>query len=280
MLNNIVNRDMKVSIIIPTYKPQDYIWECLDSIRNQTFSNDDFEVILVLNGCKEPYYSQIQEYIDKHFAGYNVNFIQTDQGGVSNARNIALDVAKGEYITFIDDDDYISPKYLEELYRAATPNTVSLCYPYAFNDGKPEIQLPFSITDVYDTYHLRTDIRLSSKVRKYFSGPWMKLIPKSFIQGRIFDVRFKNGEDSLFMFSISDKINKLSFTSREAIYYRRYRDGSAMMNNRTKKERAINTLNGIREYITIYRNGKYNFLFFVTRLLAEVKFLFKTFLID
>ena len=109
---------MKVSVIIPTYKPQAYIWECLDSIKNQTFPKEDFEVILVLNGCNEPYYSQIKEYIDNNLVDYNVNFIQTDQGGVSNARNIALDAAKGEYVTFIDDDDYISPKYLEELYKA------------------------------------------------------------------------------------------------------------------------------------------------------------------
>ena len=102
---------MKISVIIPTYKPGAYIWECLDSLRNQTLPKEDFELILVLNGCKDPYYSQIQEYIDKNLIGNNVNFIQTDTGGVSNARNIALDVAKGEYITFIDDDDYISASF-------------------------------------------------------------------------------------------------------------------------------------------------------------------------
>jgi hypothetical protein len=165
---------------------------------------------------------------------------------------------------------------LEELYRAASPNTVSLCYPYAFNDGKPEIQLPFSITDVYDTYHLRTDIRLSSKVRKYFSGPCMKLIPKSFIQGRIFDVRFKNGEDSLFMFSISDKINKLSFTSREAIYYRRYRENSAVTQQRSLAQRFTNAMRIIREYIKIYVNSPhtYSFRFLITRILGTLKSIF------
>ena len=129
------NYFMKISVIIPTYKPQDYLWECLNSLVAQTFPKEDFEVILVLNGCCEPWKSNIQQYIDARMQGMNVNYIQTDEGGVSNARNIALDFAKGDYVTFIDDDDLISPTYLEELYEKAAPDTVSLCYPYAFNDG-------------------------------------------------------------------------------------------------------------------------------------------------
>lgn len=268
-----MEQSIKISVILPTYKPQNYIWECLDSIRNQTFPKEDFELILVLNGCKEPYYSQIKNYINNNLYDYNVNFIQTDQGGVSNARNIALDVAKGEYITFIDDDDYISPKYLEELYKAASPETISLCYPYAFNDGEPDVQLHYPITRVYDEYHLRTNIRLSYKVRKYFSGPCMKLIPMSFILDRRFDVRFKNGEDSLFMFLISDRIKNISFTSKDAVYYRRYREGSAIASKRSRKSTTINSLKLIYEYCKALFKAplSYNYLFFMTRVLSSFK---------
>ena len=124
-----------ISVIIPTYKPQSYIWECLESLVNQTFPRRHFEVILVLNGCTEPWKSQIEDYISKKMLGMNVNFIHTRQGGVSNARNIALDAAIGEYVTFIDDDDFVSEHYLEKLYAKASTDTISLCYPYAFNDG-------------------------------------------------------------------------------------------------------------------------------------------------
>ncbi|MBO7261336.1 MAG: glycosyltransferase family 2 protein [Alistipes sp.] len=267
---------MKISVIIPSYKPQAYIWECLDSIKNQTFSKEDFEIILVLNGCKEPYYSQIRNYIEQNLSGYSVNFIQTDQGGVSNARNIALDVARGEYVTFIDDDDYISPKYLEELYQAASPDTVSLCYPYAFNDGDADNQLEFYVTNAYKKCHLKTKHRLSSKVRKYFSGPCMKLIPMSFIQDRRFDVRFKNGEDSLFMFLISDKIDKISFTTEDAVYYRRFRKGSAISLHSDKKQIAKVIIRLIRAYSMTYFKAinRYNFCFYATRILGAVKVLF------
>ncbi len=262
----------KISIIIPTYKPQSYIWECLDSLVGQTFSKEDFEVILVLNGCKEPYEGEIRQWLDKH-NDLVVNFIQTDQGGVSNARNIALDMARGEYVTFIDDDDYVSPSYLEELYAKASPNTISLCYPYAFNDGEPEKQLPYKITETYNKLS-KFGKQKYPRSRKYFSGPCMKLIPMSFIQGRRFDVRFKNGEDSLFMFLISDKFKYVDYTSKEAKYYRRYRANSAVTNKKTRKYIIGNQAKLAIAYIKVYlRNPSiYWFIYFFTNLLGIIKF--------
>ena len=269
---------MKISIIVPTYKPQEYIWECLDSIKKQTFSPEDFEVILVLNGCDEPYHSQIKNYINQNFTEYNINFIQTDIGGVSNARNLALDVAIGEYITFLDDDDFISPQYLEELYRQASPNTVSLCYPYAFNDGKPDIQLQYGLTKVYNKYHKRPNNTINSKVRKYFSGPCMKLLHRGIIGDRRFDIRFKNGEDSIFMFHISDKMSHVEFTSEKAIYYRRYRDGSAIMSKRSLIQKATNTAKIIGVLLKIYSRhpASYSISFLGTRILGCIKSIIST----
>lgn len=264
---------MKISVIVPTYKPQGYLWKCLDSIYNQSFSKSDYELLLVLNGCNEPFHSQIKDWLGKH-SDLQVQFFQTDEGGVSNARNIALDNAKGEYITFIDDDDLVSPMYLQELYEKATPDTVSLCYPYAFNDGKIEKQLSlYGVTDAYNYCTEHKCNKLTSMVRKYFSGPCMKLFPMSFIQDRRFDVRFKNGEDSLFMFLISDKIKKFAFTSKDAVYYRRYRDNSAYTRSKTKREIIANKTSLIKAYISIYlrRPQKYSLLFFITRLLGTLR---------
>lgn len=263
---------MKISVIVPTYKPQAYLWECLDSIYNQTFPKSDYELVLVLNGCNEPYNTQILDWLSKH-KDLNVQFFQIDTGGVSNARNIALDNAKGEYVTFIDDDDLISTAYLKELYEKATPDTVSLCYPYAFNDGDIEKQLSYSITKAYDYICKHKCKNLSSMARKFFSGPCMKLIPMSFIYDRRYDVRFKNGEDSLFMFLISDKIDKVSFTSKDAIYYRRFRENSACTRSKTKREIIANKMNMIKAYISIYlrKPQKYSLLFFITRLLGTLR---------
>ena len=264
---------MKISVIIPTYKPSFYLWECLDSLEAQSFPKSDFEVLLILNGCREPYNSQIKNWISGH-PDLQVQYIQTDQGGVSNARNIALDNVKGEYVTFIDDDDFVSPTYLEELYIMATPDTVSLCYPYAFKDGISDKQLKYSLTDTYYCLSHKCN-KLSSRARKYFSGPCMKLIPMSFIQGRRYDVRFKNGEDSLFMFLISDKIDKVAFTTEKAIYYRRIRQDSASSKKRTTKEKVLNSILGIREYTKTFLRGGYSLYFYVSRIVAEILFVLK-----
>ena len=106
---------MKISVIIPSYKPGDYFRVCLASLKSQTLSKDKFEVIIILNGCSEPWLSEVKALIENYARDVAIRLIQTGTPGVSNARNIGIDNAKGEYITFIDDDDYVSPRYLENL---------------------------------------------------------------------------------------------------------------------------------------------------------------------
>ena len=261
---------MKISVIVPTYKPKDYIWECLDSICAQKFDKHEYEVILVLNGCYEPYDTIIKDYICNH-PEVQWNYIHTNQGGVSNARNIALDCARGDYVTFIDDDDFVSQTFLSELYEKAADNTISLCYPYAFNDGNME-QLTYRITSNYEMCSGK-GIQPYSRARKYFSGPGMKLIPMSYIRDRRFDKRFKNGEDALFNFLISDKFEYVDFTSINAVYYRRYRSNSAVTTHRQLSEKIDNARRLIGSYISIYFSNplEYSFIFFITRLLGTIR---------
>lgn len=263
---------MKISVIVPTYKPQAYIWECLNSIYNQTFPKTEYELVLVLNGCNEPYNTQIKEWLSKH-NDMQVQYIQTNEPGVSNARNIGMQAARGGYFSFVDDDDLVSSTYLEELYEKATPDTISLSYAYAFNDGSIENQLSYAITDAYNYCSKRKCKKLSSIVRKFFSGPCMKLIPKSFIHGRRYDVRFKNGEDSLFMFLISDKICRIELTSKNAVYYRRYRANSAVTKKKNMMVIICNALKLISAYCRIYISNpfKYSMKFLILRILGTIK---------
>lgn len=266
---------LKISVIIPTYKPQAYLWECLDSLVYQNIDKSLFEVILVLNGCTEPWKSQIEEYIATKMKGMNVNFIYTEQGGVSNARNIALDVAKGEYMTCIDDDDYISPTYLEKMLSLADEDTMVLAKPIAFWDDTRK-EKEYRITKEYNKCAPQGRQK-ASKARKFFSGPCMKLIPMSFIQGRRFDVRFKNGEDSLFMFLISDKFKDVVFTSDNVVYYRRVRQNSATTASRSKWMMISNSLKAIWVMSCIYFSHpfSYNLFFFFTRVLGSIHSMFR-----
>ena len=115
-----------ISIIIPTYKPGSYFKECLASIANQCINKDILEIIIILNGPQEPWRDTINLWINECGLTSISKFLLTNESGVSNARNIGIDNANGEYITFIDDDDYISPQYLEELLKVSSPNCVGL----------------------------------------------------------------------------------------------------------------------------------------------------------
>lgn len=262
---------MKISVIIPTYKPQAYIYECLESLINQTFPNCDFEVIIILNGCNEPWNGQITQYVSEKMADMNALLLQTDEAGVSNARNIGIARSRGEFITFIDDDDFVSPDYLNEMYEVSSANVVTISKPKAFIDGV-EGYISYKMEDVYKRRSM-LGIQSLNSARKFFSGPCMKLIPKRIIQNRQFDIRFRNGEDSLFMFLISDKIDKVNYASDKAIYYRRFRENSAVTTKRTFKERLVNSLSLIKEYSQIFFSalGRYNFIFFITRILGALR---------
>ena len=126
---------MHITAIIPTYKPGDYLLDCLKSIEAQTFSSYQYEVIVILNGCKEPYLNMIENYQRHLLRIKNLRIIQTDLPGVSNARNIGIDNAKGDYITFIDDDDIISPSFFEGLIQISTPECVGCGYSLSFKES-------------------------------------------------------------------------------------------------------------------------------------------------
>ena len=257
---------MKISVIIPTYKPKEYLWECLDSLVAQTFAKEDFEVLLVLNGCDEPYKSQIDRYIEAHKNDMNLKFLHTLQGGVSNARNMALEQAEGQFICFIDDDDYVSETYLERLYDKVGEDTIVISDTYYFEEGKADIQIPNRMTELFEI--MSPDGKAEYiKGRRFLFNGCMKLIPSKMIAGRKFDTSFSIGEDCLFMFLISDKLNYVDFTSADAIYYRRVRPDSALHSHTGRWKVFTNDMKLVAGYTKIYLSGlrRYSFHFFATR---------------
>lgn len=82
----------KISVIIPTYAPKDYLWECLGSLENQTLSKDEFEVILVLNGEREPYESLIRKKLPEY--SFASTLLYSTPNGVSRARNLGMEKHK------------------------------------------------------------------------------------------------------------------------------------------------------------------------------------------
>ena len=97
-----------ISIVVPVYKVEKYLNRCVDSILNQTYT--DFECILVDDGSPDKCGQICDEYaeLDKR-----IRVIHKENGGLSDARNVGIDAAKGEYILFVDSDDWIHPQLIE-----------------------------------------------------------------------------------------------------------------------------------------------------------------------
>lgn len=115
----------KVSIIVPCYNAQDYIKNCIDSIKSQTYQ--DFEVLMIDDGSKDNTKKIIQKEIkdDQRFS-----YFYKKNGGLSDARNYGLTRAKGAYVCFIDSDDYISQDYVELLYYSIQKNNSDIAVSY------------------------------------------------------------------------------------------------------------------------------------------------------
>ena len=120
--------DCLISVIVPVYKVEKYIRRCVDSVLNQTFT--DFELILVDDGSPDNCGAICDEYALKD---NRIHVIHKENGGLSDARNAGIDWAfansNSEWITFIDSDDWIHPKYLEALYNAVKKSgcEISIC---------------------------------------------------------------------------------------------------------------------------------------------------------
>ena len=123
----------QISVIVPVYKVEAYLDRCVESILNQTFS--DFELILVDDGSPDRCGKICDEWAKKD---RRIRVIHKSNGGLSDARNAGFDVSTGEWITFIDSDDYVHPKMLESLHAAVQESGVQIsACGYAETHGEP-----------------------------------------------------------------------------------------------------------------------------------------------
>ncbi len=264
---------MKISVIIPSYKPEGYIQKCLSSVLTQDFPSADYEVIIVLNGCLEPYKTQIEEFIEsqsKQRETPATRLIQTDHPGVSRARNMGLDEAQGDYFVFIDDDDYISPNYLSALYTLATPNTIVASNAKNCSYDGATTQDNF-ITRAFESLRHSRPTSLFA-YRRLLSTIWGKIIPRQVIGEARFQENLSLGEDSVFIATISKRIQKVELTVPDIYYYVTVRAESASRKNISNWEQISNAVELAWTFCRIYLSDvrSYNFPFFLSRIIASL----------
>ena len=266
---------MLVSVIVPTYKPSGYIYECPESLLKQTLDKSLFEILIVLNGCKEPFFENIKRYVEKDKDKPLVRIIQTDVAGVSNARNLGMHKAHGDFIAFIDDDDWVSPNYLRNLVQGLGKCDLAISNVLQVEDVTNN-RLPHYLTNAYRKCCGLNRLTFFN-ARSFLSSSCAKLIPRNVIRGDMFVSKYALGEDSLFMFKISKRVNNMRLASSDTIYYVRKRASSVSHKSYPYFFRVKLALSLTCSYLKIYLSDpfRYDFMLFMTRIAATMRKLFQ-----
>lgn len=214
-----------ISVIVPIYKVQDYLDECVGSIVGQTYPN--IEIILVDDGSPDECPQMCDAWARKDS---RIKVVHKKNGGLSSARNAGLDVANGEYICFVDSDDFICKDALLNLYNrikddASVGITSGLIY--RFQDGKASVFRDDWLRSE-EKIVSAADFLIATMSQKSSYTVWNKLYRRSLIG----DTRFREGrnnEDTLFMYDLGQNVVNQNLTMVEIpqyVYYYRYREDS------------------------------------------------------
>ena len=215
---------MKFSVILPVYKVEKYLRPCVDSILNQTYK--DFEVILVDDGSPDKCPEICDNYARKDS---RVKVIHKPNGGQADARNVGLEAAQGEYICYIDSDDFLADNNVLQLLSEKTETNPDIVH-YKFkewfeNDGH--------IADCRFDYNVPSEGRTMAEIYcdlvdkdAYYNSAWSKIIRRNLLIEN--NIRFEKGivgEDNEWYYHVVMVANSLVLVD-ESLYIYRRRQGS------------------------------------------------------
>ena len=192
-----------VSIIVPCFNGEKYIKRCLDSILNQSYK--DFEVIFVNDGSTD----KTDEIIREYLSDGRVRYFKQNNKGIGATRNFGISKANGDFITFLDVDDYFTDDAIEKMANFSLKNDLDIVvtdyYVYDKNVKQYKIK-DFDITNVKDNPNIIVDINFA---------PWGKLYKKDLIKNIEFEENLKY-EDAPFVIKAllkAQRIGKLNYSS-------------------------------------------------------------------
>ena len=223
-----------VTVIVPFYNVENYIEKCLQTLVGQTL--DDIEIILVNDGSKD----RSKIVVDKFLKQYpeKIVYLEKENGGLSDARNYAIPYAKGEYIAFLDSDDYVEKTMYKDMYELAKKedsDMVECNFYWEYPDKKKE--------DVGIVYNGKKE--MLEKIRVV---AWNKLIRKEVLEKS--KVLFPKGlryEDVEFTYKLIPYLDKVSFLKKPCVHYIQ-REGSISNNQNERNEEIFDILANVIDF--------------------------------
>jgi len=212
--------NIKVSIIIPVYNSDKYLEQCLNSVIEQKFKS--IEIIVVNDASTDNSLEIMKKYQIKDDRIVLVNL--EERRGVANARNKGLECARGEYISFIDSDDWVSKDYVGFLYEEIEKEKADMVSTsFYFYDDVTKGYKEYKISQFY----CNNDFSTIKQKKRIVSNPsfeivvWSKIYNKKFLINNNFSfVELKGKEDVLFSYEVFLLANKLKFVNNPIYFYR------------------------------------------------------------
>ena len=211
----------KVSVVVPIYNVEKYIKKCMDSLVNQTLQ--EIQIIFVNDGSTDESGNIAKEYASKY--PNKIIYLEKENGGLSDARNFGMRYAEGEYIAFLDSDDYVENTMYEEMYNKALQENsdyVECDFLWEYPDKTKK--------DKRNSYNNKKEMLTNVRV-----VAWNKLIKREILEKN--NISFPKGlryEDIEFTYKLIPYLNKVSYVDKEFVHYVQ-REGSIanVQNERT-----------------------------------------------
>ena len=236
-------KELFVSVIVPIYKVEEYLDECVQSILNQTYGN--FELILVDDSSPDNCGKMCDIYAAEN---PKVKVIHKENGGLSSARNAGLEIAKGDYIVFIDSDDYIRECYLEDMVKLAVQYDADLV---ACHFTKAEAFENWEDTNKQLIYHGEEIINNRFTDDVIMTVAWNKLYHRKFFFD--YGLRYPYGkihEDNFLTPQILYRATCMVITGK-SLYFYRVREDSIVTGSFSEKR--LDKLEAAEYYLNFYR---------------------------
>ncbi len=253
-----------IDLIIPVYNtPSSDLKRCFNSILNQTFS--DYKVYIIDDGSNDLTKDFLDEYVkDKnHFIVKHIK-----NSGVSNARNLGIDISDSKYIAFLDSDDTLEKFFLEEAYHLAEENNLDIIiggYNEIKNNNITRVRVSEPGLHIYENNNIINffDKLLTSKAnitnKEIGDAPVGRIYTRLFKRNSIGDLRFNvnihMSEDTLFMIDYTYKAKKIGVVDK--VWYN-YFINEYSISNATKQEKMINNINDFIKEIELRKNNESN----------------------
>ena len=236
-----VSKEPLISIVVPIYNVDKYLDKCVESIVDQTYRN--LEIILVDDGSPDNCPKMCDEWKKKD---KRIKVIHKKNGGLSDARNAGIDIAKGKYITFIDSDDYVEKNYVEFLYTNLVENEADISmgkqyvrYPdKTLNTGTGKLYV-LNSHDCFDKLLYGEDFDVSAWAKLYKIDLFKNI---RYPKGRIF-------EDSATTYKLIDKAKNIVLNSQPIYNYIIRSDSITTNSFNQKKMELINSTKEMCDYI-------------------------------